>query len=81
MKKDIETILPQPQSSIENAIEEALLVAEFFDHLSRDANALPHHLPSESPLVDHLETAQKYINVPVGIDELSALTILLNKRG
>ncbi len=83
MKKPIETIaytVPQSQNSIEDAIEEALLVAEFFDRTSRDVNACPSQLPPGSPLANYLETAQKHITVPVGVDELSELTVLLNKR-
>jgi hypothetical protein len=82
MKKDIETIVPQTQSSIEDAIEEALLVAGFFDHVSRDEDALLYHLPPNSPLADHLETAPQYIDTSVSVEDLRLLEIYLdNRRG
>lgn len=82
MTKNIEITVPQSQSSIEDAIEEALLVADFFDHLHRDANALSHRLPPDSPLADHLGTAPQYIDTTISVEDLRLLEIYLdNRRG
>ena len=68
----------QTQNAIEEAVQEALLVAEFFGLVPDELNASL--LPAGSPLVDYLETAEKYADVPIGVDDLAVLAIFGGRR-
>ncbi len=64
---------PQTQDTIEEAVQEALLAAEFFGLVPRDPSVPPSHLPANASLDNYLEPAEAYADIPVGMDELIVL--------
>ncbi|MFQ5433809.1 MAG: hypothetical protein ACE5FD_02945 [Anaerolineae bacterium] len=69
---------PQTQDAIEEALQEALLAAEFFGLVPRDPNVSL--LTADSPLVDYLESAERYVDVPFGLDDLVVLAKFGGRR-
>jgi hypothetical protein len=70
----------QTQSTIEEAVQEALYVAEFFGLVPLDPNTPPALLPADSPLVGYLESAETYADAPVGLDDLIVLAKFGGRR-
>ena len=84
MEKTVETTTqmpPRTQRNIEEAVEEALFVADFFGFIVPDSNKHPLNLSTDSQLADYLETAHEHIDSLYGEDELRRLIFLTTKRG